>query len=238
MVEEQSTMTTQDTETSTSEAPVDVPAVVEATKDAPVDETPTTTTEEGGTVLGGEDESAEAGDESAADKEAEAEGPPEEYALSLKDAEGNDIALDADSVAEASEVFRNLGLSNEQANALMPVANSFMQRTQDAMMQQMSEAGAAQKKDWLDEFIADPEIGGKNREQTEELAAKGLDALGFTKDHPFRELLNATGLGNNKDLIRVFRTLGEVHAEDGTFARPNAGGEPETVGWSDLYQKD
>lgn len=157
---------------------------------------------------------------------------PEKYELAL---EG--MTLDAGLVEAADPVLRELGLTNEQANSLLPLAQQVQQRTQDALLQQLADAGAAQKKQWLDDFHADPEIGGANREQSEHLAARGLDALGFTAGHPFRQALTESGFGNHPDMIRAFRAVGEMVGEDGTFARSGAGA-PERPVWERLYPND
>lgn len=164
------------------------------------------------TVLGGE-----ADDADKDGKDEPAAGPPEKYELSL---EG--VTLDTALVSEAEPIFRELGLTNEQANALLPLAPKLMETAQTAMLAQLSEAGAQQKKDWLDAFIADKDIGGAKREESEHLAAKGLDALGFSAGHPFRKALTETGFGNHPDMIRAFRAIGEMVGEDGSFVRSDA----------------
>lgn len=169
-------------------------------------------------VLGGEvEDKAKEGDDTPA-------GPPEKYELAL---EG--VTLDPEALAAADPVFRELNLTNDQANKLMPVAQDFAKRTSEATVQQLIEAGAQQKKAWLDEFTADPEIGGAKREETEHLAAKALDAMGYTatgfgddkkQPHPFRKALTESGFGNHPDMIRMARKLGEMVGEDG-FVTPN-----------------
>src|SRR3546814_13513589 len=64
------------------------------------------------------------------------------------------LTLDQDVLAEATPIFKELGLSNENAQALMPVAGKLVARTQEAVMQQMIEAGAQQRKGWLDQAKA------------------------------------------------------------------------------------
>lgn len=209
------------TDTTQSDAPAPAAAPEAA---AP---TPEAATETEGTVLGGE-EAVEA----PAAAEAPA-GPPEKYELAM---EG--VTLDEGLVAEAEPIFRELGLSNDQANALLPLAPKLMEKAQEASIQAMIEAGAAQRKGWLDAFHADPDIGGAKREETEHLAAKGLDALGFAKGHPFRAALNETGFGNHPDMIRAFRRIGEMVGEDGLFARENAGERKEVPAWKALYPND
>lgn len=192
------------TETQT-DAPPAAPAPVEA---APV-EAPAEVDDS--TVLGAPTEVKEEPQDAPA-------GPPEAYELAL---EG--VTLDPELVSEAEPVFRELGLSNEQANALLPLAPKIMEKAQAAVVQQLVERGAAQRKEWLDAFNADPAIGGAKRDETVHLAAKGLDALGFKEGHPFRAALNETGFGNHPDMIRAFRQIGEMVSEDGLFARENSG---------------
>lgn len=215
-----------DTPTSPSDAPAaDAPAPeaqseqdTPAGDDAPADES---------TVLGGkEGEDGSDGDDGSVKPEEPTAGAPEKYELAL---EG--VTLDAEMVAEAEPILRELNLSNDDANKLLPMAAKLVDKTQASTMQMLADAGAQQKKDWLDAFVADPEIGGAKREETEHLAAKGLDALGFTqtghgKDgkepHPFRRALTESGFGNHPDMIRAFRRLGELAGEDGDFVRPDS----------------
>lgn len=220
-------MTDAVTPTLTDTTPSDAPAPAASEAAAPAAETAAAPE---ATVLGGE-EAVEAPAAKAA-VEAPA-GPPEKYELAM---EG--VTLDEGLVAEAEPIFRELGLSNEQANALLPLAPKLMEKAQEASIQAMIDAGAQQRKGWLDAFHADPDIGGAKREETEHLAAKGLDALGFAKGHPFRAALNETGFGNHPDMIRAFRRVGEMVGEDGLFARENTGDRKEVPAWKALYPND
>lgn len=148
------------------------------------------------------------------------------------------MTLDAGLMQDADPVLRELGLSNEQAGKLLPLAQGVMARTQEALLAQFQDAAAAQKRAWAEEFAADPEIGGRNRAQSEHLAARGLDALGFTPDHPFRQALADSGFGNHPDMIRAFRRLGQVLGEDSGFARSHAGSASQRPVWERLYPQD
>jgi hypothetical protein len=187
-------------------------------------------------VLGG-DVTDEGKPEDETAEEAAPAGPPEKYELALKDADGNDITLDAEAVQAAEPVFRELNLTNEQAQKLMPVAKDFAERTQQATLAQIIEAGANQKKDWLDAFKADPEIGGAKADETTHLAAKGLDALGFPEGSAFRKALTETGFGNHPDMIRAFRKVGEMVGEDG-FERASTSATDKPDRLSALYPDD
>lgn len=195
----------------------------------------TTTPDADETVLGG----ALAEPETPATKpEAKAEEPatpvvPEKYELTLEGME-----IDADLLGTAEPILKEAGLSNEQANALLPIVKQAMDKAITAQTTQMTDLMAAQRKEWLDAFNADAEIGGGNREQTVHLAGKGLDALGYTEGHPFRQLLTETGLGNHPDMIRMARRLGEMVSEDGDFVRSGAGGSTQTPLEKRLYPND
>lgn len=155
---------------------------------------------------------------------------PERYDLVL---EG--FTIDPALVQNADPVLRDIGLSNDAANKLLPVARDIMARTQEGLVRQIEDAAAAQKKTWYDAFVADPEIGGARRGETEHFAAKALDALGYAQGHPFRQALNDSGFGNHPDMIRAFRCLGELLGEDSAFVRPMTAASRSRPVWERLY---
>jgi len=159
-------------------------------------------------------------------------GAPERYDLAL-----GGMAMDAGLMAEAEPVLRDLGLSNEEAGRFMPLAQSLITRTSERALQDLIDAGAQQRREWLDAYRADPEIGGPHARQTEHLAARGLDALGFTEGHPFRAALSESGFGNHPDMIRAFRKIGELVSEDG-FARSTGGPAGQMPIEKRLYPND
>jgi len=158
---------------------------------------------------------------------------PDRYTLAL---EG--FSIDPALVQNASPVLRDLGLSNDDANKLMPVARDIMARTQESLVRQIEDAAAVQKKEWYDAFLADPDIGGARRIETEHFAAKALDALGYIDGHPFRSALNASGFGNHPDMLRAFRRLGELVGEDGGLVRPMTASNRTRPVWERLYPDD
>ena len=236
MADEQTTQPDTTTSETTATETVTDGAVTEATEqqtaaDAEAGDEGATDAGKETSVLGGdvEAEGEGAAEETKADDEPS--GPPEKYELAL---EG--IELDPEAVEAAEPVFRELNLSNEQANKLMPVAKDFAERTAERTLAQIVEAGAAQKKEWHDAFKADPEIGGAKSDETEHLAAKGLDALGYPQGHDFRKALTETGFGNHPEMIRVFRRIGEMVGEDG-FVRPDGAKQSDQPTESRWYGK-
>lgn len=158
---------------------------------------------------------------------------PERYELAL---EG--FSIDPALVQNADPVLRDIGLSNEAANKLLPVARDIMARTQESLVRRIEDAAAAQKQSWHAAFVADPEIGGARRSETEHFAAKALDALGYAQGHPFRVALDASGFGNHPDMIRAFRRLGELVGEDGSFVRPTTAPSRNRPVWERLYPNE
>ena len=140
---------------------------------------------------------------------------PERYELRL-----DGLTLDEKLISEAEPIFRELGLSNKQANALLPIAPKLMESAQETVIQKLIDEGAKQRKAWLGAFVNDREIGGTHRAESERLAQKGLDAMGFGKDHPFRQALNETGFGNHPDMIRILRWVGTMSHQKGNQGDP------------------
>jgi len=143
-------------------------------------------------------------------------GVPDSYTLTAPEG----MSLDPEAVAAATPVLRELGLSNEQANKLVPVAGQFAQGIMDKSNRAILAQVQADRKAWLDSARADPEIGGRHWDATLNTASRALDALGFARGSPFRVLLDESGLGNHPEMIRAFKKVGEAIGEDG-FERGN-----------------
>lgn len=81
-----------------------------------------------------------------------------------------------------------------------------------------------QKTDWLQEFKDDPEIGGNRQDTTVTAAHKFINTHGGTPEEQteFRQLMEKTGLGNNKVMIRMLAKASKNMAE----GRMNPGTKP------------
>lgn len=173
-------------------------------------------------------EDGESGKDADGDKAAD--GPPEAYDLKVttKDEEGKDVEVELDTalLAEATPIFKEVGLTNDQANKLAPLAI----KVQERMLAAQADNYNALKADWAKQAKADPDIGGKHWAETEAFAAKALDTFGApsVKDadgnetNEFRVLLNESGLGNHPVMLKMFRQIGEKLGEDSTFTRSEA----------------
>ena len=159
---------------------------------------------------------------------------PEAYEL---EAPGG-FAIDPQALAAATPVFKELGLSNEQANKLMPVAAKFAAGLSDKLNAQILNQVRADRKAWLDTAMADREIGGANWKQTLAKGAFALDNLGFPKGSPFRVLLDESGLGNHPEMIRAWAKVGRAIGEDGDFVRGTGGTSSRRDAAETLYPND
>lgn len=218
------TTTPPDTNNSTTEASEAASTEQQAQANPAGDNTAADQSTAEASALGGAGVKPEAKEEAQAETEAtETEeapaGAPEKYEFAL---EGVD--LDADLLAEAEPVLRELNLSNEDANKLLPAANALVEKTRDGMMAQLGDAVTQQKADWLEASRKDNVIGGAKFDESLGYAAKALDALGFKEGHPFRQALDDTGFGNHRDMIFAFSEFGKMVGEDGNFVRTDAGG--------------
>lgn len=207
-----------ETDTTQTETTTDQTATTDAGAQADVAQTDQTEATLIGDPAG---EGGSEGEEAAgkADSEGDAPAVPDVYDLTAPEG----FTIDAESVEAATPVFKELGLNNEQANKLMPVAAKFAERIQQQGQQAILSEVQAQRKAWADETMADPEIGGAKWKDTEALCAKALDALGYAKGSPFRSFLTDSGLGNHPEMIRAMRKIGELVSEDGDFVRADAG---------------
>lgn len=230
MADEATATETTDTETSQTEATeTDKTTAAEAATEG-ADDTATDKSESGDDKslinggMGPDDEDDKEGD----DKQDEAAALPEKYELTPPEGFEIDDAV----LAEADPVFRELNLTNDQANKLMPLAGKFAER----LFAAQNDAFAAQASDWAKAAKADSEIGGRNWKETETLVAKALDKLGAPKE--FRDLLDSTKLGNHPEMIRMFRRVGAAISEDMDLPRSDAGAQVKADRLAALYPDD
>lgn len=144
--------------------------------------------------------------------EVPADGAPETYEA-YQVPEG--ATLDADLVNEANVVFKELGLSQAQAQKLVDFELQQQAKAQQAF-QQATEA-------WISEGRSDAEIGGPNWEVSVADARKAINAFG---NDGLKEVLNTSGLGNHPEVIRAFAKIGKLTSEDGTVQGDAIGPSP------------
>ena len=79
-----------------------------------------------------------------------------------------------------------------------------------------------QKTDWKDEFLNDPDLGGNRFQTTLDAANKFIRTHGGSEAEQveFRTLLESSGLGNHKAMIRILAKAGSAMGEARQLAAP------------------
>lgn len=154
----------------------------------------------------GADKTTDTGKDADADK-AKADGPPEKYEFTMPDG----MELDASLAEKADPVFRELGLTNEQANKLAKLVAE--QRVSEGQAQH--DAYVKQMEDWAKATYADAELGGSETAVMENVNKYVPTFLNEFASPELKALLRDTGLGNHPELVRVFVRAGKAMAEDG-----------------------
>lgn len=188
--------------------PVTTPTETPETPKAPAqpEPKPEAKIEEGKTLLSGKEA-----------KTGAPAGAPEQYA-DFKAPENYE--LDKEAVAEATPIFKELGLNQDQAQRLVDLYAKTSQRAADAPVKFWQD----QQQKWRDEVQADPELGGR-LDQVKTTVARAIDGLGDQKlANDFREAMDYTGAGNNPAFIRAFYRLAQKVTEGSSV--PGSGPSP------------
>lgn len=136
------------------------------------------------------------------DPEAKTDGPPEKYEFTMPEG----VELDAALAEQVEPVFRDIGLSQDQANKLTSAFAEY--RVSEA--QRQSEAYAQQVEDWGKAARDDKEYGGTNFGESAKMAQQAISTYGS----PELKTLLQEGLGNHPELIRFCVRVGKAMAED------------------------
>lgn len=148
-----------------------------------------------------------------ADKKADdpADKVPEDGKYDLKMPDG--VELDAELAAALGPEFKDLGLTNAQAQKLVDKYIA----TQQARATKQAEGWAGTVQKWADDAKADKEIGGDKWDSTVKSAQRAVNSLGTPA---LKEYLEASGGGNHPEVIRLMAKVGAMIKED----NPASGG--------------
>ena len=120
--------------------------------------------------------------------------------------------LNEGSLAQFSEVSREIGLSQEQAQAVIT-------KMAPVIAAQSVEAVRAAQAEWKASQLTDSEFGGEHLAANLGIARKALQAFGTPE---LTQLLNQSGLGDHPEILRAFYRAGKAISED-TFVSGNMG---------------
>lgn len=153
------------------------------------------------------------------EKKPEPQAVPEKYEFKVPDGQQLNEAL----VAEATPLFKEMGLSQENAQKLFDFHNKTVAEAAAAPMKAYEEMRDAGRK----EIVADKDLGdGKSdlKPEVKATIAKAIDALPNAKE--FRAAMDLTGVGDNPAFVRAFAHMAKQLAE-GT---PVRGSGPSPAG--------
>lgn len=131
--------------------------------------------------------------------EPEAKGPPDEYVFAAPEG----VTLDPAAVEVFTPVAKELGFTQEQAQRVVDVYAQ--------LRQQEAEATVALRDQWARQVVADKELGGAKMVQQVEAANKVLKQFGTPG---LNEVLQATGLCNHPEMVRLLARVGAEFADD------------------------
>lgn len=141
-----------------------------------------------------------------------ADGPPEQYTVTLPEGFKD---LDKGLLERFTPIGKELGLTQAAADKLVGIYAEGLKQAQATQDQ----AWEATKTKWADEVKADPELGGAKLQESVDISQKALKQFGGPKLVAFIE---AWGLGNQPDFLRMMVKVGRALGEDG-FVKPASG---------------
>lgn len=144
----------------------------------------------------GEDKSGDGSEPEGGEKAAEV---PEKYELEFPEGVEPDEKL----LESVTPVFKELGLTNEQAQKLTAAYAGVYQASM--------EAHAAVVAEWATQVQDDKEIGGTRFKESVETARAAIKQFA---DPSVLEQLDATGLGNHPGVVKMFYRIGKALGED------------------------
>lgn len=193
------------------EKPADPPAGNEGSDWKEYEPDPNKSAEENAAAKAEHDKTKPAAKDDDKNKDDTANKVPEDGKYDLKMPDG--VELDAELASALGPDFKELGLTNGQAQKLVDKYIEVQTKRGEARMKDWSETVQG----WADQAKADKEIGGDKFPTTVKNAQRFLNAHATPE---LRDYLNASGGGNHPELIRIFAKAGEMVRED----NPAAGG--------------
>lgn len=141
-------------------------------------------------------------------------------------------ALDETLLAEAAPLFKENGLSQEEAQKFVDLYANAIKQQNEASLQAFTELNNKNK-----EAIENhPEFGGDKLEESSVDCARAIDVVMGDKAKEFRDLVNQTGLGNHPLMFELLTKVGKSINEDGIVDGRKAGTRPDAA--TVMYGKD
>lgn len=126
---------------------------------------------------------------------------------------GTEGVIAPEQLAAVEPVFRELNLTQAQAQKLVDFELAAAKRAE--------EAHAAQVKQWNEDIKSDKELGGQNFDATTKATQAVLTRFG---DDELRKALDATGWASYPPLVRFLSKIGRGLAPDRASGKAEGGG--------------
>lgn len=193
------------------------PSADQQTEGAPAEET-TLLTQGGDTEGEGGDttESAEQAGEDGEGDGGEEAGVPDEYQFNMPEG----MEVNSDLAEGISPLFRELELTQAQADKFISVYADVMQKQHDAA----AEAFAGQLEEWASELKADKDLGGDQFEPNMAVARSAVEQFGSPE---LAEFLDSTGAGSHPAVVKFCYEIGKHLAEPGSGSGSGGGSRPK-----------
>lgn len=117
------------------------------------------------------------------------------------------VEVDAALITEATPLFKELGLTQDQAQKLV----DFQAKQAQASSEGRVDAFNQLMKDWSEKSKNDSEFGGDKFEENVGIARSAIDKFGTPE---LKQLLEEHGVGNHPEVIRFMIKVGKMTAED------------------------
>lgn len=126
---------------------------------------------------------------------------PEKYELKLP--EGS--LLNAKRVEKISEIAKQKGLSNDEAQALLESENESVREFAAGQYEGLKETAGR----WLNDAKADKDIGGEKFNEVVEVAHRAINHFS-NGDETIKKFLDESGMGNKPEVIKFFYNIGKT----------------------------
>lgn len=121
--------------------------------------------------------------------------------------------LNPEIATEASGIFKELGLNQDQAQKLVDFYGKQVQTRDSSATTAAETAWADTNAEWQKQTLADPELG-PHIGKVKETISRALDSLGdakLTKD--FKSVMDMTGAGNHPAFVKAFYKMAQAVTE-------------------------
>jgi hypothetical protein len=113
-------------------------------------------------------------------------------------------------MGEAGKIFKDMNLSQDQAQALVDFYAKQSQQAAEAPVKYWQDM----QKQWQEAVQNDPEIGGSKLDGVKATIGKAIDGIGDPKlATEFRQAMDFTGAGNNPAFVKFFWKLAQQLTE-------------------------